>query len=85
MMLALTQKLSMHSIQNYSPENCGGKAASGNETIEVYDLINLSNIIGLVLNRKIIYYSSVVTSVCITSEYRTIIHSCALYNPKSNL
>ncbi len=43
------------------------------------------NKIGFMWNREITTCSSVMTSVCITSEYRTITHFDARFDPKAIL
>ena len=46
---------------------------------------NFFNKIGFASNRNIIVCISMMTSVCITSEHRTITHSDARFNTNSNL
>ena len=44
----------------------------------------VENKIQFVWNHKIIVYSYMMTTVCITLEYRTIFHYDAHFNPKAN-
>ena len=44
--------------------------------------VSFPNKIGIVWNRKIIICSSMVTSVCVTSEYRIITHSYVRFDHK---
>ena len=71
-----------------SPMGCNrcGEAASGKETIGLFDVNISKKFICVGWDGKIIVCSSSVTSIIrITSEYRTITHSDSHFNPKANL